>query len=56
MPVVAIDQLNRGPSPSGQRPAAVSDLRESGSIQMGEDVVFTVRNPDAYGEEDRQAR
>ena len=54
VPVIALSQLNRGPS-SARTSGPVSDLRESGSLEQDADMVILLHREDAY-ERDPRAR
>ena len=51
VPVVALSQLNRGPEQRSDKKPALSDLRESGSLEQDADVVILLHR-EALGERD----
>jgi replicative DNA helicase len=56
VPVMVLCQLSRGvEARTGHKPA-LSDLRDSGSIEQGADMVFFIYRPDYYSEEDEQKK
>ncbi|MFC8495892.1 replicative DNA helicase [Streptomyces sp. NPDC057235] len=48
LPIVLLAQLNRGPEMRTDKVPAVSDLRESGSLEQDADIVILLHRPDAY--------
>ncbi|WP_424864084.1 replicative DNA helicase [Streptomyces sp. MMS24-I29] len=55
LPIVLLAQLNRGPEMRTDKVPAVSDLRESGSLEQDADIVILLHRPDAYEPESPRA-
>ncbi len=55
VPVVALSQLNRGPEQRTDKMPALSDLRESGSLEQDADLVILLHRESAYEKENPRA-
>jgi replicative DNA helicase len=55
VPVIAISQLNRGPEQRSDKKPALSDLRESGSLEQDADMVILLHRESAYEADNARA-
>jgi replicative DNA helicase len=55
VPVVALSQLNRGPEQRADKKPALSDLRESGSLEQYANMVILLHRESAYEKENPRA-
>lgn len=55
VPVIALSQLNRNPEQRGDKKPAISDLRESGSLEQDADMVILLHRESAYEKENPRA-